>query len=317
MNYSESQVQPTNNLRLKQLQIFVAVAETLSFSRAASMLFVSQSLVSQQISDLEHQTGVPLFVRNQRSVQITPAGEVMLAEANKILQSASDAVKRVRLTESLDYADGNIFVSLEPMYHRETITRAAVHFKMEHPNISLSLSQISYNQIVSGLNEGDVSVGFVLLSKEPLPSSLIAEPLERDCLHIVAAKTLVAQDTLEYYMGLAECLPILLLDKDSRGLNTTMQACHALGITPNFQFYDSASEILLQVESGTGISFLPGNVVRSYKSDDLSDFSLEKFKDAWITLAACWHKNRSSPNITLFLEQCRLNLQKDSAIAPN
>lgn len=299
------EVQPQSfaaGLRLKQLQMFVTVAETLSFSRAAELLYVSQPLISQQISDLERQVGSPLFIRNRRSVMLTPTGETMLKEANSILQRASNLPQIVKRLGGEDYFDGTLTVGFETMYRREAVTQAAMQFKMQHPNISCSLSRQNFAQTISSLIDGTISVGFILLPQEPLSSDLIIEKLETDQLCIVAAKSLVTFDTLEHYLGLAECLPICLLDKDTRGLNTTLRICCDLSISPQFQFFDSLDDISTNIEAGDGVSFLPYHVFRTRHSPNLACYRLEKFEGAHVDLAACWHKNHGSPLIPLFIE---------------
>ena len=61
-------------MELRQLKYFLVTAETLHFSRAAEVLYMSQPALSKQIAELEKELGVTLFVRDKRGVQITPAG---------------------------------------------------------------------------------------------------------------------------------------------------------------------------------------------------------------------------------------------------
>src|ERR1700747_1896078 len=80
-------------MELRHLRYFCAVADWHGFNRAGRALNVSQSAISEQMLDLDHEMGVPLLNRNQRQVSLTPAGEIFLEEARKVLAAADRAVE--------------------------------------------------------------------------------------------------------------------------------------------------------------------------------------------------------------------------------
>lgn len=65
------------NVNTQQMRYFMELARCLNFTRAAANLYVAQPTLSQQIAELEAQLGVTLFIRNSRSVALTPAGEIL------------------------------------------------------------------------------------------------------------------------------------------------------------------------------------------------------------------------------------------------
>src|ERR671931_2722555 len=73
------------DVHLRDLRYFVAVAEELHFTRAAERLHVSQPALSKQIRLLERHLRAPLFVREPRSVRLTPVGAELLAHARDVL----------------------------------------------------------------------------------------------------------------------------------------------------------------------------------------------------------------------------------------
>src|SRR5512145_2694318 len=83
-------------MELRHLRYFIAVAEAENVSRAALKLHVSQPALSRQIRDLEDELGFLLLERSAKSVRLTEAGRVFLAESRAVLQRAEEAVKTAR-----------------------------------------------------------------------------------------------------------------------------------------------------------------------------------------------------------------------------
>ncbi|MCU1664990.1 MAG: LysR family transcriptional regulator, partial [Pseudonocardia sp.] len=90
------------DVRLQDVRYFVAVAEELSFSRAAERLFVSQPALSKQIRQLETQLRAELFTRRPRQVALTTAGEALLPRARLLIAEWDGAVEEVRVAATAD-----------------------------------------------------------------------------------------------------------------------------------------------------------------------------------------------------------------------
>jgi len=83
-------------MELEQLKIFRAVAECLSFTKAARQLYISHSTTSRAVAALEGELGLQLLQRDKHSVSLTPAGESMLRYSKEILELTDSLADKVR-----------------------------------------------------------------------------------------------------------------------------------------------------------------------------------------------------------------------------
>lgn len=289
-------------MELRQLQYFLAVAEQLSFSKAAELLFVTQPLLSQQIADLEQQLGTTLFNRTRRSVRLTPAGVALAQEAQAILNQVQNIGTLVQRAAVGTEMECTLEIGFEEVFERTRLTQCTFDFHVAHPSFHCKLRQFNFGMIMRALQAGEIDIGFTLLPNKRLSSDLSVCPIGEDCLALVAAEKLINEPTLERFLLIAESLPVCLIDKDSRGMNNILQLCLELNLTPHFQFFDDIQTLLINLEAGSGLTILPHTVVKTFGSPYLTVLPLEKYEFSRLTLAACWNKKNLNPAIPVFLE---------------
>ncbi|MFE3225219.1 LysR family transcriptional regulator [Nocardia sp. NPDC059228] len=162
----------------RQLQYFIAVAEELSFTRAAQRLHVSQQGLSTQIKQLEQAMDVVLFSRTTRNVELTAAGAVFLQDIRGALTGLDVAVERARSVHRgeqdrlvLGALEGAALTLTEPILST---------FRQRHPGITVELRHFTYEDPSAGLVTGSVDVAF---ARRPFVDdgvqfeTLFAEPL--------------------------------------------------------------------------------------------------------------------------------------------
>jgi DNA-binding transcriptional LysR family regulator len=148
-------------MELKNLKSFVAVAEQLSFTGAARLLHLSQSALTEQIQKLEEELGVPLLLRDRRSVKLTGAGIVFLAEARATLARAKQAVERVQKAARGEV--GRLRIGFVSSAALEIVPGIVVAFRSQFPSVSLDLTNLRTSSQVKGLISESIDVGFVRL----------------------------------------------------------------------------------------------------------------------------------------------------------
>lgn len=124
-------------LNLHKLEVFLAVAREQKISRAAEALFMTQAAVSQHIHDLEQALGVELLRRHSHGVALTPAGEVLLGYAQRILNLASDAEQVVSQLKRT--ASGQLRLGVSPLVAYSLGSTWLKPMNMTYPDIAISV----------------------------------------------------------------------------------------------------------------------------------------------------------------------------------
>ena len=128
-------------MELRHLRYFVAVAEALSFTRAAERLHMAQPALSVQVRQLEDELGVSLFDRSRRTIALTEGGNVMLTEARRLLSQLDNAVDLVRRTGS--GAVGRIAIGFVPSASNAALPPLLRHFSQTHPEVTMHLREMA------------------------------------------------------------------------------------------------------------------------------------------------------------------------------
>lgn len=148
-------------MELRQLRYFVAIAEELSFTRAAERLHVAQPALSVQIRKLEDELGVDLFDRSRRTIRLTPAGDVLLAETRRVLAALDQTLEVVRQVGAGDV--GRLAVGFVPSAANEALPPLLRRYGAAHPGVRLSLHELAPDALVRGLHDGRLDVCFLYL----------------------------------------------------------------------------------------------------------------------------------------------------------
>jgi DNA-binding transcriptional LysR family regulator len=151
------------NVRVQDVRYFLAVAEELSFTRAAELLFVSQPALSKQIRQLEAQLRAELFTRGHRTVGLTPAGAAFLPRARAMLAEWEAATEDVRL------AGRTLTVGFHSRIGRGLVPTITATMQQRLPGWQLQFRQVPWGDPAVGLTSGTVDVALAWL---PVPAGL-------------------------------------------------------------------------------------------------------------------------------------------------
>src|SRR5919206_1822130 len=121
-------------MELRHLRSFVAVAEELSFHRAARRVHLSQPSLSRQLAALEAELETRLLERDRRRVELTAAGQLLLGEARAILARTERAAQLVRQAQPLEAV---LRVGFTPLAHVDALLRSLRPFHARRPEVRI------------------------------------------------------------------------------------------------------------------------------------------------------------------------------------
>ena len=238
------------NFRLK---VFRAVADQLSFRKAAEHLFLTQPAVTLQIKALENDLGVRLFDRSANRVTLTSHGTVLLRYANKIAAIATAAEQEVG-SENGKFS-GELSLGVSTTIAQYVLPRLIGAFLKEHPRIQLSVHSGNTEQVVDLLLDGQISIG--LIEGPARRRGVHIEPFMRDELVLI---TPPESESSNFSSRQLLDSSLLMREQGSGSRHVVEAALEKAGYRlKNFRRVmdlDSTEAIKSAVEAGLGIGFV-------------------------------------------------------------
>lgn len=172
------------SITLRQLEIFIAVAETAQVTKASKKLFVTQSAVSMALAELENQLGGSLFDRHGRSLILNARGRYLLPLGKDIIAQVG-SIETI-MSERNDKLAGHINIAASSSLGNYILPYLVGAFKKAHPRVYLNMLVSNTRHVEEMVQDGRVDIGFVegALQKS---STIIARPWFQDELVVLAA----------------------------------------------------------------------------------------------------------------------------------
>ncbi|SOZ17176.1 LysR family transcriptional regulator [Cupriavidus taiwanensis] len=171
----------SRNISLRHLRYFAEVANSGSFTTAASRLFVTQSALTSTIQQFEEAVGLKLFDRNTRRVVMTPEAFRFKDEAEKIIKEFDAAIADL---EALAQSQkGHIRIAAAPSTIYQFLVKAVMAFRVQYPDVTFSLRDASAQQVEQLVVDGELD--FAIASKHKGFAELDYSPLLEDRFGVV------------------------------------------------------------------------------------------------------------------------------------
>ncbi|SFU69276.1 LysR substrate-binding domain-containing protein [Pseudoduganella namucuonensis] len=292
-------------MELRHLRYFVAVAEELSFTRAAERLHIGQPPLSQQIQALEAEVGARLLERTKRWVRLTEAGKLFLADARRVLALSEQAMATARRAERGEEGELRIGFTFSTPF---TPLFAAVinRYRRRYPDVTLTLRELATLPQLALLDSRELDLGFVRPPETAIPDTVMLTALRRDALVAVlpAGSPLLTAPALT--VRDLEGQPIIMYPKSTgTGLYPQLfRLCREAGFVPRIVMEaGEASTIIGLVAAGCGISVLPSSFDR-IRMEGVGYRPLAD-PDAHTVLSLAQRKDASGALVEAFIAQAR------------
>jgi DNA-binding transcriptional LysR family regulator len=261
---------------LRDLELFVAVADCGSIARAAERAHTVPSAISKRLSDMEEALGTPLITRGTRGIALTPAGHTLLTRARTLLAQATQLEDEIA-----SYAFGarghvRLFANISAIV--EFLPAALASFLQRHPDIRLHLEEHVSDVVARAVAENVADLGIV--SDTPAVEGLQQWPFRRDELVVVVRPDhdLARHDRVTF----AACLdvPFVGLHVASALHRQLVRAATDAGraFEPRIQV-TSFDAVCSMVAAGLGIGIVPRSATTAYTMS--LDLTVVPLADAW------------------------------------
>ncbi|WP_432512989.1 LysR family transcriptional regulator [Kineococcus sp. SYSU DK001] len=217
-------------MEARELRHFVAVAEELSFTRAAARLGMAQPPLSQSIARLERRLGTQLFVRGpRRHPVLTPSGRVLLREGRRVLEALAETENLVR---SLHHEVEPLRVGCIPSVMSGLMPKVVPQFQAERPRGGIHLYEIEEAQLLDDVRAGVVDVGLCRLREQEPGLDVELLHLEPLVCALPQAHPLAALEVVPLAELAGEEFVIFRREDAPRAYDAIVAACHLAGFSP-------------------------------------------------------------------------------------
>jgi DNA-binding transcriptional LysR family regulator len=298
-------------VEIRQLVQFVAVAELRNFRRAAERLHMAQPPLSQAIRRLERELDARLFNRTSRAVELTDAGRVLLLESRRILSHVEAAVGATQRTAQGRL--GKLSVGFTVPWSYELVPAVLREFVTRFPGVSLAVRELSSSEQVRLLIEGDLDFGFLRLPAHFDAKGLETITLREDALTVVVPRghpmAAVKSLSLAQLRDEPFVLPAYGVGQGMEQFSFRMQVanlCAEARFVPRVVQEASLMQTIVHlVETGLGISLVPGWTRSHFSSRAVYVPLATQSHRARVTLALAWAKANGSPIVEHFCAAVR------------
>ncbi len=246
------------NISLRQLQYLVAVADLGGFRRAADACGVAQPSLSVQVAGAEAALGLQIFERDRRTVTVSRAGALVIAQARQVLLAARDLGERAR--QAADPFQGTLRLGVIPTIGPYLLPEITPALARAFPRLTLQWTEARTGDLVQRVRNGALDCALLALESEI--GDVEYEVLGRDRFVLAAAAGHPLMKTGgRANAGVLSGASVLLLDEGHCFRDQALNVCAQSGAREHSFRATSLATLVQMVSAGAGVTLLPSIAV--------------------------------------------------------
>lgn len=291
-------------MNYNKLKYFYEIAKTQNISRAAELLYVSQSSLSKAIADLEEDFGTPLFRRTNRNLVLTKAGQELQRQLAPFFSREQSIYSAVRTAGELveNTISGNINIGFMSFHESLHLPDFINTFQSKYPSIQVTNLRYNKKEIWKKLRDKTLDIAFVMCTYEELVPEFQHKILDQHHLSIIARKDhpFANRPSVNIHELKNDAFLTHGHRKNSLEYLFSIGWAERCGFQPNIiAEYDYVEIVMLMIQAGAGISILSDAApIEFYKN--LVSIPLDNAPVFYS--AVFWNKDNHTQILDLFLE---------------
>lgn len=293
-----------------KIELFLEVADALCFADVAKKRYTTQPTVSRQISALEDEWGLRLFVRTNKGLRLTPEGSVMVTCCKKMVQQCEAGLKRARDLKT-GKREALRLGLLETLDHEQLLIPFLLDFSARYPDLDLTLSHMSFSELRSGLCRQSIDIAYTLsFDVDYIDADVVVSKVaDLDPFFVISNKhPLFGKEDLTIRDLAGDCFYVPD-PADAPGREKDLQRLLKLhGIDQgSIRYISNLESVLFQVRAGKGVALLNTENSRT-RSEDYRVLKLENDPKR-IELVSVWRRDNLNPSLALLENEQREHFQ--------
>jgi DNA-binding transcriptional LysR family regulator len=283
---------------IRHLTYFIEVAKYKSFTEASKSLHLSQSTLSKVVKSLEEELNVELIDRSAKKIELTDAGEIVLAEGEIIMESINDL--SIHLYDLMNLKKGKIKIGIPPIIGFLFFPKIIKGFNNLYPDIKINIFEDDSNSVKQDVRDGILDFGVVMLPVDEKEFDVTPFVYEELSLFVHTTHPLAQREKVELSELKDENF---ILFNQELIYNLIIQECLQAGFRPKIAYEISEWGFISEmIGENIGISICPKPIAKKMNQDVIKVVSIENPSVPWHLGFISKKRKHASPAVREFIQ---------------